>query len=69
VAEGNRDSDLATALDALELEETLSQALATCAICYGLQNNSAMRNHYTRLAVNNGYKEEKINETIKALKK
>jgi len=28
-----------------------------------------MRNHYTRLAVNNGYKEEKINETIKALKK
>jgi len=69
VAEGNYDTALDTALDALELEETLSQALATCAICYGLQNNSAMRNHYTRLAVNNGYKEEKINETIKALKK
>lgn len=69
VAEGNYEDGLDQALQALELDEKQSSALATAAICYGLMDDNLMSNHYTRLAVDNGYSEGKITDTIKALKK
>lgn len=68
VADGDYETALDIAMDALELDETLSQALATAAICYGLLNDPVMHKQYTQLAVSNGYSEKKIQETVKALK-
>lgn len=69
VADGDYETALDTAMDALELDEKHASALATAAICYGMKDDSLMQQHYTRLAVENGYSEEKIRETVKALKK
>ena len=67
------DHDFETALEyanqILDIEETNASALATAAICHGLLNDPIMRNHYTQLAVENGYSQKKIEETISTLKK
>ncbi|MBQ2927527.1 MAG: tetratricopeptide repeat protein [Oscillospiraceae bacterium] len=69
VADGNYHAALDQASLALEQDPKLSSALATCAICYGMLDDAIMRKHYTRLAVENGYDEKKINDTVAALKK
>ena len=69
VGEGNYDSAIDYALDALDLDERFSQALATLAICYGVQRNTDMYDKYSRLAVENGYSSEKIETTVKTLRK
>ena len=69
VAEGSYNDAIDTAMEALDLDENHASALATLAICYGIQDNSLMHKHYTDLAVENGYSADKIKETIKALKK
>jgi len=69
VGDGNYNRAIDFASDALDLDETYSQALATMAICYGMKDDSVMHRHYTRLAVDNGYSEQKILDTVKALKK
>lgn len=67
------NGDYATALEeaklALEKDENLSSAMATAAICYGMMDDTLMRKHYTTLAVDHGYSEDKITQTISALKK
>ena len=68
VADGNYEAGLDQALQALELDSRNASCLATAAICYGLMDDTLMHKHYTKLAVENGYKEEKIRETVKALK-
>ncbi|MBQ3192310.1 MAG: tetratricopeptide repeat protein [Oscillospiraceae bacterium] len=69
VAEGNYEEGLDQAIQALDLDPNNASCLATAAICYGIMDNALMHRHYTKLAVENGYKEEKIKETVKALKK
>lgn len=69
VAEWHWETALDYAQEALELEQTNASALATSAICYGMLDDALMHNHYTRLAVQNGYSEDKIKETVKTLKK
>lgn len=69
VGDGDYDTAMDYAADALAIQETFPQALATMAICYGMRDNSLMHKHYLKLAIDNGYKEEKILDTIKALKK
>ena len=69
VGEGNFDSAIDYAMDALDLDPNFSQALATLAICYGVKKDSVMYKHYLDLAVENGYSQEKIETTVKALKK
>lgn len=69
VAEGDYEAALDQAVQALDLDPNNASCLATAAICYGLMDNALMHRHYTKLAVENGYKEEKIKETVKALKK
>lgn len=67
------DHDFHTALEyanqVIEADETHSSALATAAICHGLLGNSVMCTHYTNLAVENGYSQRKIEETIDTLKR
>lgn len=69
VGEGDYDAAMDYALDALELDEAFPQALATMAICYGMKNDALMHKHYLNKATENGYSQEKIESTIKALKK
>ena len=69
VADGDYETALAQAKLALEQNENLSSALATAAICYGVLDDSLMHKHYTQLAVDNGYSQEKITKTVSALKK
>lgn len=69
VADGDYETGLEHALMVLEKKEDHASALATAAICYGMLDNSLLKKHYTKLAVENGYKESKINDTISALKK
>lgn len=69
VAEGDYDTALDYAMDALDRNETLSNALATAAICYAMRNNDSMYHRYTELAVENGYSKDKIKNTVEALKK
>lgn len=69
VGEGNYTSAIDYAMDALDLDENFSQALATLAICYGVQRNSELYDKYARLAAENGYSTEKIETTVKTLKK
>lgn len=69
VGEGDYDSAIDYALDALDLDPKFPQALATLAICYGVKRDSIMHKRYLELAVENGYSQEKIESTIKALKK
>lgn len=69
VGDGDYDTAIDYAQDALELDETFPQALATMAICYGMKNDSVMHKFYLEKAMSNGYSQEKIESTIKALKK
>lgn len=69
VADGDYTAALAQAKQVLELDENHASALATTAICYGLQNDPAMCKLYTDLAVENGYSKSKIEQTVSALKK
>lgn len=54
---------------ALELDENNASALATAAICHGIQDETMLYKHYTEKAVAAGYSETKIKDTVKALKK
>lgn len=69
VADWDYEKALDCAMQVLELDEKASSALATAAICYGMLNDPVMSKQYTRLAVENGYSEKKITDTIDALKK
>ena len=69
VADRNYEEALGVALKILEKDENHASALATTAICYGLQNDSDMRELYTDRAERNGYSRKKINETISALRR
>ena len=67
------DHDFETALEyanrIIDADETHASALATAAICHGVLKNSVMCNFYTRQAVENGYSQRKIEETIDTLKR
>lgn len=67
------DHDFETALEyanqIIDIDETHSSALATAAICHGVLNNPVLCRHYTSQAVENGYSQKKIEETIETLKK
>lgn len=67
------DHDFETALEqarmVLDRDENYASALATAAISSALLNDSLMGKHYTKLAVENGYSQKKIEETIATLKK
>lgn len=69
VGDGNYNMAIDCATEALNLDENCAQALATLSICYGVQDDSVMHKHYLKLAVENGYSEQKILDTVKALKK
>lgn len=69
VADRNYKRGLDTAMQVLEKDENHASALATAAICYGLLNDPLMHKHYTDRAVANGYKKDKITQTVDALKK
>lgn len=69
VGDGRFEEGIDQALLALKIDENNASALATCAICYGVLNDPLLCKSYTEKAVANGYKEEKINSTIPALKK
>lgn len=69
VASRKYDQALEQAEMALELDENFASALATAAICYGITGNDTLYHDYTQRAVQNGYNEEKIRSTVKALKK
>ena len=67
------DHDFETALEyanrVLDIDENQSSALATAAICHGLLNDPVLHKYYTKLAVENGYNQKKIEETVVTLKK
>lgn len=69
VADRDYETGLEHALLALEQKKDHPSALATAAICYGLLNDPVMSKYYADLAVDNGYKRDKIEQTITALKK
>jgi len=69
VADRKYDKALEYAEMALEVEATNASALATCAICHGLLGNSQESQAYTEQAVREGYSRQKIQDTIRALKK
>jgi tetratricopeptide (TPR) repeat protein len=69
VADGMFEQAIEEARLALEQNENHASSLATCAICYGILNETLLSKNYTDKAVANGYKAEKINSTITALKK
>lgn len=69
VGDGRFSEAIGYAEDALELDPAFSQALATMAICNGILGDTDNYDHYLKLAMDNGYKEDKITETIKILKK
>lgn len=69
VADGMFEDAITEARLALELDENHSSSLATCAICYGVLNDTLLYNSYKDKAVANGYKEDKITSTVPALKK
>lgn len=69
VASHKYEQALEQAMQALDMDENCASALATAAICHGIGDNNMMYTHYTKRAVENGYSEEKIKQTVKALKK
>lgn len=69
VADRKYENALEYAEMALDVEENNASALATCAICHGLLGNSEESGEYTEKAVREGYSRNKIQDTIKALKK
>lgn len=69
VADGMYQMGLDSAMQVLEKDENHASALATAAICHGLLKDPVMYKHYTDRAVENGYKKDKIVNTVDALKK
>lgn len=69
VGDGDYDTAMDYARDALTLDSNYAQALATMAICYALKDDEPMYRHYTVKAAEAGYKQDKIEATVKALKK
>lgn len=69
VGDGDYDTAMDYARDALAIDADYAQALATMAICYGMKDDSVMYKHYTVKAAEAGYKQEKIETTVKELKK
>ena len=69
VADHKFETALEYANQIIDADETHSSALATAAICHGVLNNPVMCNFYTTQAVENGYSQRKIEETIHTLKK
>lgn len=69
VGEGDYDTAMDYAADALALDAAFPQALATMAICYGMKDDTILHKHYLKLAMDNGYSQEKIENTIQTLKK
>lgn len=69
VAQGKYETAVEHAMLALKLDEKHASSLATAAICYGVQDEPLLYKHYLKLAVENGYSEEKIIKTVPALKK
>ncbi len=69
VADRKYEEALEEALAVLDKAAANESALATAAICYGLLDEPLLYKRYTELAVENGYKQDKITETVKALKK
>ena len=67
------DHDFETALEyanqIIDIDDTHSTALATAAICHGVLGDPVMCNYYTKQAVENGYSQKKIEETIDTLKR
>lgn len=69
VADGMFEEAIEEARLALEQDENHSSSLATCAICYGILDDTLLCRSYTDKAVANGYNASKITDTITALKK
>ena len=69
VADHDFEMALEYANQIIDEDENHSSALATAAICHGLLNDPVMSKYYTKLAVENGYSQKKIEETIATLKK
>ena len=69
VASRNYEAALDHACAVLKRNENHASALATAAICSGVLGDTLMYKHYTGLAVENGYDEKKIKDTVTALKK
>ena len=69
VAHGDFELAIEESQLVLDQDENNASALATIAICHGVLGDEDLRIGYTQQAVDNGYKEEKINSTIDALKK
>lgn len=69
VADGMFEDAITEARLALEKDENHASSLATCAICYGVLDDSLLYKHYTDKAVDNGYSADKISTTVTVLKK
>lgn len=69
VASRKFDKALEHAELALELDNTNSSALATAAICYGIMGDEEQYSYYLAKATHYGYSRQKIEDTVKALKK
>lgn len=69
VGNGNYYAAMEYAQEALELDPSYSQALATMAICAGVRGEEETHERYLKLATESGYSESKILDTVKALKK
>ncbi len=69
VADRRYEEGLEEAMEVLNRDPGHASALATSAICYGLLGESVLYKRYTDLAVEAGYKKEKITDTVTALKK
>lgn len=69
VGDGDYDAAIDYAEEALKLDSAFPQALATMAICYGMKDDSLMHRHYLDKAFDAGYSQQKIIDTINALKK
>ena len=69
VADHDFQTALAYANRVIDKDEHHASALATAAICHGVLNDPVLCNYYTNQAVENGYNQKKIEETIFTLKK
>lgn len=68
VGEHDFETAMDFAADALELNPVFPQALATMAICHGMKEDSDMYEYYLKLAMNHGYRRDKIENTLKKLR-
>lgn len=69
VADGNFEAGIEHAQMVLDQDENNASALATIAICHGVLSNQDLYKGYTAKAVENGYNEQKITNTVTTLKK